>query len=61
MPGLIQYRNVSPIIGAVLSTNRASLRDLDEHYSIEDVYDLLEVAAVDAYNMRVVNRLNEEN
>jgi hypothetical protein len=27
---------------------------LDEHLSIEDVYDILEVATVDSYNMQTL-------
>jgi hypothetical protein len=52
---LLEYQNVSPVIGAVLSRGLASLRDLDEHYSVEDCYDLLEVATIDAHNRRLLN------
>jgi hypothetical protein len=32
----------------------ATLRDLDEHYGIRDLYDMLEVLFVDSHNQRVV-------
>jgi hypothetical protein len=51
---LVEYRNVPQVIGAVLSRGLATLRDLDEHYSVEDCYDLLEVATVDAHNRRLL-------
>lgn len=34
------------------------MRDLGETLSIEDCYDLLEVAQVDAYNRRLMNKRN---
>lgn len=40
------------LIGAVVSTRLATLVELDTVLGIEDCYDLLEVAAVDAYNGR---------
>lgn len=53
--GLIDYPNVPPIIGAVISGGKASLRDLDEWMGLEDVYDLLEIMAVDAHNQRIMH------
>jgi hypothetical protein len=40
----------------VISCKKASLRELDEWYSVEDVYDLLEIASVDAHNERVMRK-----
>jgi hypothetical protein len=34
----------------VISRGMATKRELDEFYSIEDVYDMLEIIAVDAHN-----------
>ena len=46
-------------IGAVLSSRLASLVDLQTTLGLEDVYDLLEVLAVDAHNRRVAARRPE--
>jgi hypothetical protein len=43
-------------IGAVVSRGMATLRDLDEHYGTEDLHDMLEIIAVDAYNRRSMNK-----
>lgn len=37
-------------IGAVVSSNKATLRELQTVYGLEDVYDMLEVISVDAHN-----------
>jgi hypothetical protein len=47
---------VTSAIGQVLSTRLATLHELDTVYGVEDVYDLLEVASVDAYNQRQLNK-----
>lgn len=44
-----------PSIGTVVSAGKATLHELDTVYSVEDVYDMLEVLAVDAHNQRVMN------
>lgn len=41
-------------IATVLSTRLATLVELDTVLGVEDVYDLLEVAAVDAFNRRPI-------
>jgi hypothetical protein len=41
---------VPRIIASVISSRLATLVELDTVLGIEDCYDLLEVAAVDAYN-----------
>jgi hypothetical protein len=43
---------VTAVIGAAVSTGLATLHELDTVYSVEDVYLLLEIAAVDRYNAR---------
>jgi hypothetical protein len=43
----------------VLSLGLASMRDLDEHLSIEDCYDLIEVTRVKAHNRRVFDAINK--
>lgn len=43
-------------IGAVVSRGMATLRDLDEHYGTEDLFDMLEIIAVDSFNQRIANQ-----
>lgn len=50
MPGLIQYVNMPPLIGALVSGGLATLWELQSVYGIMDAYDLLEVQTVDAHN-----------
>ncbi|TIO12230.1 MAG: transcription elongation factor GreA, partial [Mesorhizobium sp.] len=38
---------------------KTSLRELDEWLSIEDVHDLLEVAMVDAHNLMLLRKRDE--
>lgn len=40
------------LVGARLAT----LHDLDTRYGLEDMYDLLEIAQVDAYNEYLANK-----
>ena len=51
---LIDTINVAPRIAAVLRTGLTTLEQLQTVYSLRDMYDLIEVAAVDAYNRRVM-------
>jgi hypothetical protein len=44
------------LVGAVLSSEKATLRECQTIYSIEDLYDLLEVVHVDAHNRRVLSK-----
>ena len=48
----LEYANVSPMIGAVISHRMASVAELETVLSTEDVYDLIEIIAVDRYNAR---------
>lgn len=41
-------------IGTVISIGKASLRELETFYSVEDCYDLIEIATVDAHNSRLI-------
>jgi hypothetical protein len=43
-------------IGAVVSRGFATLHELDSFYGTEDLYDMLEIIAVDAFNQRLVNQ-----
>jgi hypothetical protein len=46
----LNYTNVPASIGAVVSRGKATLRDLEEWYGLEDLYDLLEIIQIDDYN-----------
>lgn len=52
---LLAYPNVPKSIGAVLSNGKASMRDVGEFLSVEDVYDLIEITVVDAHNFRLLH------
>ena len=43
----------------VVSAKLATLRECDEYYSLEDVYDLLEILTVDSANERLANKARE--
>jgi 4-diphosphocytidyl-2C-methyl-D-erythritol kinase len=44
------------MIGAVVSRRLATLHELDTVYGTQDVYDLMEIAAVDDYNQKEFNK-----
>jgi hypothetical protein len=50
IPGLVDYANVPRPIAHVISADKATLRECETIYSVEDVYLMLEVIAVDAHN-----------
>lgn len=56
---MTDYVNVPKIIGLALSTNKVSWWELEEKMSLEDVYDLLEIVAVNNYNQRQVDKYLE--
>jgi hypothetical protein len=39
-----------------VSGGKATLRDCQEFYSIEDVYDMIEVLSIDTHNRRVLEK-----
>ena len=41
-------------VGTVVSSKLAKLVELQTIYSVEDLYDFLEIITVDAHNQRVV-------
>ncbi len=47
---LIEYVNLPPIIGALVSSRIATLHELQTVYGVEDAYNLLEVVGVDNHN-----------
>jgi hypothetical protein len=48
--------NLPRSIGAVVSKGLATLNELQTVYGAEDLYNLLEVLAVDSHNARVMNQ-----
>ena len=55
---LLEYPNVPPTIGMVLSRNPALIGPLSESLGVEDLHDLIEVMLVDMHNARVVARID---
>ena len=49
----MQYVNVPGIIGAAISSGKATLAELQDIYSVEDVYDMLEIVSIDAHNSKM--------
>lgn len=49
---MIEYANLPPIIGTLVSSRLATLHELQTVYGIEDAYRLLEVVGVDNHNKR---------
>jgi len=49
-------------VTAVIAGDRplATLRELQTVYSLEDLYDLLEVKNVEAYNRRLIDKANKK-
>lgn len=54
MRGLIDYKNVPRIIGAIVSSGKATLLELTTDYGARDAYDLWEIVSVDYHNERKV-------
>ena len=54
-----EYLNVPRSIGAVISADKATLRELQEYYSIRDVYSMLEIISIDAHNRRVAAKAKD--
>jgi hypothetical protein len=50
----LNYPNVSKVLGAVISTGMASLHELQTIYSLQDVFDLLEIAAINGHNRKMM-------
>ena len=48
----VEYANVPPMVALVVSARLATLGELQSVYGAEDLYDLVEVVAVDAFNRR---------
>jgi hypothetical protein len=59
VPGLVDYANIPSVIAAVISSTSgaamATLHECETIYSVEDVYLMLEVRAVDSHNRNAVD------
>ena len=56
---LSDYPNVSKVTGALISLKMATLMELQTFYSVEDAYNMLEIAIVDAHNTRLLREAAE--
>ncbi|WP_019573359.1 hypothetical protein [Curvibacter lanceolatus] len=54
--GLVEYENLSKVVGAVVTTRLATLHELDTIYGVEDMWLLLEIAQVNSHNENMMNR-----
>jgi hypothetical protein len=61
IPGLVEYANLPPTIGAVVSADKATLHECETVYSVEDVYLMLEVISVDSHNRRAAEEWARRN
>ena len=49
-----EYLNVAPTLGVIISRRLATLHELGTVYGVQDVYDMLEIIAVDDFNRGLV-------
>lgn len=54
MPRLIKHANVSPLIAAVVINRLATLHELQTVYGTEDLYNFLEILAVNNHNQQIM-------
>ncbi len=53
---LLDYVNLPPFIGMIVSDGKATLHELQSVYGVRDLFDLAEVISVDAYNRREIDK-----
>jgi hypothetical protein len=58
---LIDYPNVSPRIGLLISHDKSLIGPLSTVLSIEDMYNLIEVISVDAHNDRILRERRDRD
>lgn len=51
--------NVPASIALVVSSGKASLRELQEFYGFEDLCDLIEIIRIDAHNQWLANKVDD--
>lgn len=54
------YRNIDPLIGAIISSGKATLRELKTVYTLEDAHDIFEIIAIDNYNKYLAYEYQEK-
>ena len=54
--GLLNYVNLPPLCGMIISSGLATLTELQSEYGVRDAFDLVEVISVDAFNRREITR-----
>lgn len=47
--------NIDPVIAHVISRRLATLKEVDEYYGTEDIFDMLEILSVDDNNQAIAN------
>lgn len=52
----IDYVNVPPLIGMVISCGKATLAELNTVLGLEDLHDLVEIIRVDAHNAHIAQK-----
>lgn len=53
----MSYQNVPQSIGVVVSSGKATLLQLQTEYGTKDLYDLLEIIAIDLHNRKEIERV----
>jgi hypothetical protein len=53
---IVDYVNLPPIIGMIVSDGKATLHELQSVYGVRDAFNLAEVIGVDAHNRRETNK-----
>lgn len=43
-------KNIDPLVAIIVSEHLATLRDLSEYYTLEEMYQMYEIIHVDKYN-----------
>lgn len=52
-PGFWRFANVPDLVGLVVAAGLATLHELETVYGSEDLYDMVEILAVDAHNKNI--------
>jgi len=52
----VDYVNLPPLIGMIISGGKATLYELQSVYGVRDAFNLCEVIAVDAHNRRETDK-----
>jgi hypothetical protein len=54
--GLVEYLNIPIPLATVISAGKATLYELDTHYGVADLWQLLEIITVDNHNKMILNK-----